>query len=108
MNYVEIIERQDELQKELQELYQNRIESAQSHTDLMLTEDLGEGISISLNMNYNSKEHYIITIQAGGGEVTLTIEDFNRLGTCLQKHGDAIFSYMSEITKEEDEANEVD
>ena len=108
MNYVELIARQTELQntgmemqQELHELQKLKYEMSLEHNDLEITEDLGNSVGVSLNMTYLAKDHDIITIKVEDDEVTLTVEDFNKVGGFLQLHGEAIMSYMGEITKVE-------
>ena len=107
MNFVEIVERQLELQKELQELQQARIASAQAHEDVHADHE-GESISVGLDLKYESKATDIITLKKGNDYLSLSVEDFNEVNQFLGMYNDAIFSYMSEITKVEAEAEEVE
>ena len=102
MNYVEIVARQEELQTELQELQQARIKCAQSHEDVHADHE-GKSISVGLDLNYESKATEIITLKKGDDYVSLSVEDFNEINQFLGKYNDAIFSYMSEITKVEED-----
>ncbi len=101
MNYLEIIKRTEELETELQDLHKARIESAQSHSDLHVSIDLETGISVDLDLDYSELERDVVTIKQGDAIVSLTPGDFTEMGMELQKYNDAIFSYMSEIEKQE-------
>lgn len=112
MNYVDIIARQTEMQdlgmlmqKESQELQDEKIEFAHSHTSLDATHRLTE-LQIDLALNYDKRDHAILTLTKDSVTMDITIDEFNGIGQFLQKHNDCIFSYMSEITKTEDEADE--
>lgn len=102
MNYVEIVARQEELQTELQELQQARIKCAQDHEDVVAAH--AGNVSIELTLKYDEKNSDIIYLNKDGGEVRLSVEDFNEINQFLGKYNDAIFSYMSEITKVEEDA----
>ena len=102
MNFVEIVNRQLELQKELQELQQERIASDQAHEDVHADHE-GESISVGLDLKYESKATEIITLKKGDTYVSLSVEDFNEINQFLGMYNDAIFSYMSEITKVEED-----
>ena len=101
MNYVEIIARQEELQIELNELQEARIKCAQSHEDITVELELGESITVELTMDYDSRSLGIITLTdtREGDIVLLSVDQFNKINQFLGKYNDAIFSYMSEITK---------
>ena len=101
MNYVEIIARQEELQIELNELQEARIKCAQSHEDVTAELDLGEGITVELTLDYDFRSLDIIclTDTSDNDMVLLSVDQFNKINQFLGKYNDAIFSYMSEITK---------
>lgn len=106
MNYVEIVERQEELQTEMNELQGARIESAQSHTSLA-TDTMAGNVNCVLSLDYDSMDPMILKLATDNGVVSLSVEDFNAVGAFLQKYNDAIFSYMSELNKpDEDETKE--
>ena len=125
MNYTEIIERQEEMQtvgmamqKESQELQDGKIEFAQSHTSITLREDLDpksdldfetgleQNLSVQLTLNYDRADPDIIELNADNETIILTVDQFNKVNMFLQKHNDVIFSYMSEITKKDDEVED--
>ena len=114
MNYTEIVERQEEMQTvgmamqtESQELTDAKIEFAQSHSSMSLSETLEVGIEVSLELNYEQPNQDIIIIaDAACTTIKLTVDQFNKINMFLQKHNDVIFSYMSEITKEDDDVAE--
>tara|TARA_R110000824_G_scaffold198546_4_gene382564 strand:+ start:298 stop:660 length:363 start_codon:yes stop_codon:yes gene_type:complete len=114
MNYVEIIARQEELQTELNALQAERIASAQSHTSIKTSTMLTSGTELTLDLDYDSRyqDDQIIMLddapESGGdrtaGEtIYLSVEDYNEISQFLSKYNDAIFSYMSEITKTDDD-----
>ena len=113
MNYVEIVNRQSVLeaemmgrQEELQSLQQQRIACAQKHEDLATDLDLTSGGSVGLDLNYDSKESNIFTMRFGYDFVSFSPEDYNEMSNFFSKYNDAIFSYMSEIRKVEEDAVE--
>lgn len=103
MNYVEIIERQLELQKELQELQEKRIECAQSHENVF-TETETDNVSIQLAIDYESESDMIISLQNKHDSeiINLSVVDFNEINQFLGMYNDAIFSYMNHLTDEDD------
>ena len=107
MNYVEIIARQEELQNELNELQQTRIEAAQSHTSLVTDHTVGD-LEIGLDLNYDDMDAQVLTLKDRCGDILmLDVEQFNEIGMFLQKYNDAIFSYMSELKKVDEDKAEV-
>tara|TARA_R110002153_G_scaffold1367_4_gene7049 strand:- start:137 stop:463 length:327 start_codon:yes stop_codon:yes gene_type:complete len=102
MNYVEIIARQEELQIELNALQAERVASAQSHTSIA-TETHGDGVTVGLTLDYKDLSEKVINVTTGGQTVLLSVEDYNMISQFLSKYNDAIFSYMSEITKTDDD-----
>ena len=102
MNYVELIKRQEVLQTELNELQAKRTELAQSHTSLV-TDTVAGDVEIVLSLNYDTKDLKILKLATDNGVVSMTVEEFNQVGLFLQKYNDAIFSYISEINKEDEE-----
>jgi phage terminase large subunit-like protein len=98
MNYVEIIARQQELQKELQDLQEARIACAQAHEDVV-TEIHDGDLTVGLTIEYDNDDTRIISVEKDGEAVHLSVEDFNKVNTFLGMYNDAIFSYMSEKAK---------
>jgi len=101
MNYVDIIARQEELEVEMKELQAARIAAAQAHEDIIVSESIGNGASVELHIDYGTKDSDIIVLNKDDG-ICLTVEQFNKINQFLGKYNDAIFSYMSEITKTEE------
>ena len=52
-------------------------------------------------MDYDSRSLYIISLTDTSDDdtVILSVDQFNKINQFLGKYNDAIFSYMSEITK---------
>ena len=105
MNYVEIIARQEELQTELNALQAERVASAQSHTNITTSTTLSGGLKLTLNLDYDEQDGLIIALGDEDEPVDtyLSVEDYNEISQFLSKYNDAIFSYMSEITKTDDD-----
>jgi hypothetical protein len=105
MNYVEIIARQEELQTELNALQAERVASAQSHTTINTGTKLTSGLELVLDLNYDHHDAQIISLHHDDEPVDtyLSVEDYNEISQFLSKYNDAIFSYMSEITKTDDD-----
>lgn len=104
MNYVEIIERQEVLQKELQELQEKRVKIAQEHNDMEIHETLSDEVSLDMVLSYDgSKTLRVVRLTQGGQTVTLEPEELNKTIMVAQKYNDVLFSYMSEITKKDDD-----
>lgn len=108
MNYVEIIERQEELQKEMQELQEERVKIAQSHMSFKHQIKINDKLDIYLDLDYDKKDERILSIATDTDAIHLSVEDYNHISAFLQKYNDAIFSYMSEITKEDEDDKEED
>lgn len=114
MNYVEIVDRQSvleaemmERQEELQKLQQERIACAKKHEDLHTSFALTSGGVVDLDLDYKSEDARIFTLTVEGESVYFSPEDYNEMSNFFSKYNDAIFSYMSEIRKvEEDETVE--
>lgn len=112
MNYVEIVARQTELEaemmasnEELQDLQRARIACAQANEDLSITHE--GAVTVALTLDYSSDNKEIVAVTKGDSTINLTVEDFNEINMFLNPYNDAIFSYMSNITKEEeDDADE--
>ena len=109
MNYVDIIARQSELEVEMQELQAARIAAAQSHENIFAKEDISDNVSVELDINYDNMDASIINIDDHAMEAALflTVEQFNKINQFLGKYNDAIFSYMSELTKQSSPTEEV-
>ncbi len=114
MNYTEIITKQEALaaqmeasKAEFDELTKARIAVAQTHTNLAAAHNV-DGLEIDLTLDYNERDAEILTLTRGDECITLNVTEFNGISAFLGKYNDAIFSYMSEITKKEetDEASE--
>mgnify|MGYP003637964811 CR=1 FL=1 len=105
MNYVEIIARQEELQTELNALQAERVASAQSHTNINTGVKLTSGLNMNLDLNYAGHDAQIISLHHDDEPIGtyLSVEDYNEISQFLSKYNDAIFSYMSEITKTDDD-----
>lgn len=115
MNYVEIVARQSvieaemmERQEELQSLQQQRIAVAQAHEDLHVDHDLTSGAVVGIDLNYKNGDACIFSFRDTESErVTFSAEDYNEMSQFFSKYNDAIFSYMTETTKvDEDEATD--
>lgn len=113
MNYVEIVARQSvveaemmERQEELQKLQQERIAVAQAHEDLLVEHTLTSGSKVSIELGYDKGDENIFTLGDGNHTVEFSAEDYNEMSQFFSKYNDAIFSYMSEVTRE-DEVEEV-
>lgn len=111
MNYIEIVERQSvieaemmERQEELQALQQQRIAVAQAHEDLHVDHTLTSGSTVGIDLNYKGAETSIFTLNDGRNDsyASFSAEDYNEMSQFFSKYNDAIFSYMSEITKEDE------
>ena len=103
MNYIEIVARQEELQKEMLELQEARVASAQAHEDIQAEFATEEGVNVKLTMNYGSGDSDILMLDNYNEfdkAIHLTVGDFNEISQFLGKYNDAIFSYMSELDKE--------
>jgi len=100
MNYVDIIARQEELEVEMKELQAARIAAAQAHENVIVSESIGNGTSVELAIDYENMDSDIISLHEDKSfSICLTVEQFNKINQFLGKYNDAIFSYMSEITK---------
>lgn len=119
MNYIEIVDRQSvveaemmERQEELQSLQQLRIAEAKKHEDLAVTHKLTSGKEVRIDLNYTDgdDETNIFDIEDAGEECSLSFspEDYNEMSNFFSKYNDAIFSYMTEITKVEEDDKEAD
>jgi hypothetical protein len=93
MNYVEIVAKQEELTKELNELQQARIASAQSHENIEVEKEIGD-IVASLTVAYENDD-VCIEIQQGESTVTISVEQYNQINEFLGKYSDAVFSFYS-------------
>lgn len=94
MNYVEIVAKQEELTKELNELQQARIASAQSHENIEVEKEIGDLVA-SLTVAYENDD-VCIEIQQGLETVAITVEQYNQINEFLGKYSDAVFSFYSE------------
>ena len=113
MNYVEIVARQSELeaemmerQEELQKLQQERIAVAQQHEDLQASQVLSSGDSVDISLQYGGGDSNIFCYNQDGKTVVFSPEDYNEMSQFFSKYNDAIFSYMSEISKPSDSEEE--
>lgn len=94
MNYVEIVTKQEELTKELNQLQQARIASAQSHENIEVNKDIQDA-TVSLFIDY-SEDDVAIVINQDSSVVSLTVEQYNQINEFLGKYSDAVFSFYSE------------
>jgi len=106
MNYVEIVAKQEELTKELNELQQARIASAQSHENITVSKDIGD-LEASLFINY-SEDDVEIVLSSDSEAVNITVEQYNQINEFLGKYSDAVFSFYSHKEKEAAEKVEED
>ncbi len=114
MNYIEIITKQEALaaqmeanKAEFDELTKARIAVAQSHISLEAEHKVGD-LEIELDLDYDERGEHILSLLRGDNHINLTVTEFNGISAFLGKYNDAIFSYMSEITKkvEDEEATD--
>jgi hypothetical protein len=112
MNYIEIIARQEALQIELNALQAERVASAQSHENILESIYLTSGTKLTIDLDYNMRSDQVIILSedeeeggdhTSGEDIFLSVEDYNEISQFLSKYNDAIFSYMSEITKTDDD-----
>lgn len=103
MNYTEILDRQEELAKEMDALQQARIQCAKDHEPLAVTQTLTTGLEIQIDLNYRTadKDIFLLTNPGEDCGMSFGVEDYNEISQFFSKYNDAIFSYMSEITKDE-------
>ena len=117
MTYVEIVARQSvveaemmERQEELQKLQQERIAVAQAHEDLIVTHELTSGKRVQIDLEYATGDARIFTISEDLGDnvvnISFSAEDYNEMSQFFSKYNDAIFSYMTEITKDDEDVTE--
>jgi uncharacterized membrane protein YfhO len=107
MNYIEILARQEELAKEMDELQQARVQCAKNKESLSTDQKLTSGKYIAIELAYNTGYRDIFTLEDGEGTtLTFTVEDYNEISQFFSKYNDAIFSYMSEITKDDADVSE--
>jgi hypothetical protein len=92
-----------ERQQELQELQQQRTAVSQQHENLSVNHTLTSGLEVQVDLDYSTTGSNIFLITNSGEDtgVTFSAEDYNEMSQFLSKYNDAIFSYMTETTKDE-------
>ena len=105
MNYTEILARQEALAKEMDELQQARVQCAKNKESLSVDQTLTSGLEIQIDLDYSTgdKDIFLLTKTGDDTGMSFTVEDYNEISQFFSKYNDAIFSYMSEITKDETE-----
>ena len=103
MNYTEILARQEELAKEMDELQQARVQCAKNKESLTVETTLTSGIQLHVDLDYATTSKEVFMFKLDGDTMYFGVEDYNEMSQFFSKYNDAIFSYMSEITKDETE-----
>lgn len=105
--YVELVKQMvakaeafQEIQSELRDLSAAKDQEATLVEQLEVSEKIGDSVDITLSVDFAGDSDKIIYLAVPGGQISLSVEEFNDINNFLGKYNEVIMRYMNKVEAE--------